>query len=172
MRRFPAGTLMTMLVLHGCGTAGGGAATPTTPPQAIRPGDDTAWLSGSVDERFARVAKHLRGLDVAMVETGYRYGELYWAGEDGNWAYAEYQLRKIQTAIANGVERRPRRAQSARMLDGAVQQVSAAIKAHDGAAFTPAFAALTNACNACHQAENVAFITVRVPTDRPPLRLP
>ena len=46
---------------------------------------------------------------------------------DRNWGYADYQLRKIETAIANGVERRQhRRGASAKMLDGAVAPLRAA----------------------------------------------
>lgn len=51
-----------------------------------------------------------------MVETGYRYQELYWAGQDQNWEYADYQIEKIKIAIENGLERRPKRAKSAEHL--------------------------------------------------------
>jgi hypothetical protein len=112
------------------------------------------------------VAAHLRGFDVAMVETQYRYGELYWAGRDRNWDYADYQLRKVETAVARGVERRPGRAASARMLEGAVGVVRQAITARDSAAFDAAFGTLTATCNACHQAERVPFIRVAPPTVR------
>jgi hypothetical protein len=134
-------------------------------PLAAPPGADT-WLRGSVDERFAQVSKHLRGFDVAMVETGYRYGELYWAGRDGNWDYALYQLGKIETAVANGVERRPKRAASARLLEEPVRAMKAVLEARDAAGFEPAFATLTATCNACHAAEQVAFIHVAAPTIR------
>ena len=42
-----------------------------------------------------------------MVETGYRYQELYWAGQDENWEYADYQLEKIKIAIENGLDADP-----------------------------------------------------------------
>jgi hypothetical protein len=164
---------LAVFIAQGCENAAGEAIRTETPPSATAASTDAAWLEGSVDERFAQVAKHLRGFDAAMVETGYRYVELYWAGTDGNWGYAEYQLGKIRTAIANGVERRPRRAQSASMLETPLQQMSAVIQARDRAAFKPAFAALTATCNACHQAEEVAFVTVRVPAHRlSPVRFP
>jgi hypothetical protein len=50
------------------------------------------WLRGDTDARFATVEKHLRGFDATMVEVGYRYVELYWAGRDANWSYADYQI--------------------------------------------------------------------------------
>jgi hypothetical protein len=97
----------------------------TAPAPASQTGD--SWIRGDIDQRFAIVAKQLRGFDAAMVETGYRYGELYWAGEDRNWEYAAYQLEKIETAIANGLERRPKRAASAARLTPALERVRASL---------------------------------------------
>jgi hypothetical protein len=128
--------------------------------------ESTSWLQGTTDERFVQVARQLRGFDVAMVETGYRYGELYWAGKDRNWGYAEYQAEKIATAIENGLERRPKRAESARMLDGPLAEVRTAAQSQDPEAFDRAFDALTMTCNACHTAERVPFVVVREPTIR------
>jgi hypothetical protein len=137
------------------------------PAASGAPPGEAAWLlSGTPDERFARVAKHLRGFDVAMAETGYRYGELYWAGQDRNWDYAKYQAEKIRTAVRNGVERRPKRAQSAQMLEGALPGVEEAITAKDPALFAERFDALTTTCNACHHAERVPFVHIRRPTMR------
>jgi hypothetical protein len=124
------------------------------------------WVRGDVDERFALVAKHLRGFDVAMVETGYRYGELYWAGQDRNWDYARYQLEKIEVAVANGIERRPQRAASAAMLAPSITRVRDAVQRGDEAGFADAFSALTQTCNACHAAEQVAFVHVGPPAQR------
>lgn len=133
-------------------------------PAADEPPD--TWLRGTVDERFALVDKHLRGFDVAMVETGYRYGELSWAARDRNWEYAAYQLQKIETAIANGIERRPKRAASARIAEEPIARVRVAIEERDGAALDTAFTGLTETCNACHAAEKVGFVHVAPPTER------
>lgn len=135
-------------------------------PASTERAESQGWLRGNVDERFALVSKHLRGFDMAMVEVGYRYTELYWAGRDRNWGYAEYQLGKIETAIANGVERRPARAASARMLEGSVSTVRSAIERQGGAAMDEALTTLTATCNACHQAERVPFVTVAPPAVR------
>lgn len=159
--------LAVLLVIGGCSRETRPSASPSPPAVAANPPEEARWLlAGATDERFIRVAAHLRGFDMAMAETGYRYGELYWAGRDRNWGYAEYQLGKIETAVARGVERRPRRAASARMLDGAVVGVRRAISGRDAAAFDAAFAVLTATCNACHQAERVPFIRVGPPSVR------
>jgi hypothetical protein len=59
------------------------AADPQASPNA-------GWLKGTADEKFLAVERHLRGLDVAMAEIGYRYGELLRAGKTRNWEYAQY----------------------------------------------------------------------------------
>jgi len=134
------------------------------PPQSQ---DDTAWLQGTVEERFHLVAKHLRGFDLAMVETGHRYAELYWAGKDTNWEYAEYQLTKIRTAVENGLERRPKRAESAQtFLTMVLPYLGEAIARRDSTMFWNRFGALTSSCNACHENEKVEFIKVAPPKVR------
>jgi hypothetical protein len=156
--------LGTLLPSRHASVLAGALAAPET---AEMPATEPDWLQGDVDARFRLVSKHLRGFDVAMLEVGHRYVELYWAGQDRNWEYAAYQLGKIETAIANGIERRPKRAASARVLNPAVEQVRTAITGADADSFARAFAMLTDRCNTCHRTEQVAFIKVA----RPELRL-
>jgi hypothetical protein len=56
--------LPVLLVAWGCSHA---SATTPGPP----------WLSGRREEQAVQLERHLRGFDVAMTETGYRYVELY-----------------------------------------------------------------------------------------------
>jgi hypothetical protein len=128
---------------------------------------ELAWLADStVDARFLKVAKHLRGLDQAMIEIGYRYEELFWAGRDRNWPFAAYQLGKIRLTLNNAVERRPRRAASAKMLDMPLRGVEQAVTAKDSGGFALAYRTLTASCNACHVAEKVEFMWVDAPSKR------
>lgn len=127
---------------------------------------ERSWLSGTVDERFATVARQLRGFDVAMMEVGYRYGELYWAGQDRNWDFAIYQIEKIRATIENAIQRRPARGQSAAVLEGALPAVEEAVRAKDPAGFATAFELLTLSCNACHRVERVPFVHVSPPSIR------
>jgi len=111
--------------------------------------------------------KHLRGLDVAMVELSYRYDELYWAGTDGNWEYAGYQAGKMRLALDNALERRPKRqASTAEIFFPALERVESAIAARDRKKFPAAFEAMTASCNACHAAEGVPTFRVAPPDDR------
>lgn len=133
-----------------------------------------SWIQGDSDERWATVARHLRGLDVAMVEIGYRYDELYWAGIDSNWEYADYQVAKVMLSLQNALERRPKRRPSAEELFlPALDEVKRAVGMRDSAAFERAFGALTAGCNSCHSAEGVASFYVEPPSvRRSPIRAP
>jgi hypothetical protein len=102
-----------------------------------------------------------------MMETRYRYVELYRAGSDGNWEAAAYQVDKIRLAIENGLERRPERAASARpFLTGPLAATGQAIGARDPELFAQRFEALTAGCNACHVMEKVPFFEVHPPERR------
>ena len=43
-----------------------------------------SWIKGTEEEKIKIIEKQFRGFDNAMVETDYRYQELYWAGHDEN----------------------------------------------------------------------------------------
>ena len=76
--------LLLALGLFGCSRDTPREVPAEAAPTAPIPEDARWLLEGSTDERFVRAAAHLRGFDVAMVETGYRYGELAWGGRDRN----------------------------------------------------------------------------------------
>ncbi|MBL7852693.1 MAG: hypothetical protein JNN04_17445 [Cyclobacteriaceae bacterium] len=131
------------------------------------PSGRDGWLKGTPHEKLDVVAKQLRGFDMTMVETGYRYQELYWAGTDGNWEYAEYQVEKIKQAIEYGLERRPKRAASAEpFLRETLPQLENLVKSKDSVGFLSGYEMLTKQCNACHKEEEVPFFTVKPPLHR------
>lgn len=154
---FPA-FLFTLLVLSGLLLTAGCRDTPPTAG---------SWLSADPETRADQLARHFRGLDLAMMETGYRYHELYWAGQDSNWTYAAYQTDKMQLALELALERRPARAASAQpYLKVALPAMRAAIEQRDHPAFFQAFELLTQSCNACHGLEQVGTFEIRQPTRR------
>lgn len=125
------------------------------------------WINGTDQEKVEIIENQFRGFDMAMLETGYRYQELYWAGQDENWEYADYQLEKIQKAVENGLERRPKRAQSAQhFLTVTLLQMKEALKKRDPVIFNENFQILTNSCVSCHTMEKVPFFAVKTPTER------
>ena len=125
------------------------------------------WLKGTADEQLRTVERQLRGLDVAMAENGYRFTELYFAGQDGNWDYAKYQAEKIDLALRLALERRPNRAKSAQpFLNADLPAVLQAIASRDRDAFERAMARLRASCMDCHVSEKVPYFTVEIPERR------
>lgn len=125
------------------------------------------WIKGTEQEKLETIENQFRGFDMAMVETGYRYQELYWAGQDQNWEYADYQLEKIEVAIKNGLERRPKRAKSAEhFLTTVLPEMKKSLEKRDSLIFNKTFQTLTINCNSCHAMERIPFFSVKIPTDR------
>lgn len=125
------------------------------------------WLTGNLEEKLETITNHLRGFDMAMVETGYRHVELYWAGKDENWGYAQYQVEKLQLAIERGLERRPARAESAtQYLEYALPAMEKVTEERDREQFLREFETFTQSCNACHHAEQVPHFNVQTPENR------
>ena len=125
------------------------------------------WIKGNEREQLNIIENQFRGFDMAMVEIGYRYQELYWAGQDENWDYADYQLQKIDKAIKQGIERRPKRAASAQhFIDYVIPEVDKAIKTKDTVVFNTNFNMMRNNCISCHTMEKVPSFIVRIPKFR------
>jgi hypothetical protein len=126
--------------------------------QQPKPSPPELWLRGTPDEKFAQIERHFRGLDQAMAEIGYRYGELLVAGKQRNWEHAQYQTEKIDLSMRLAIERRPKRAKSSQpFLNDELPGVLAAIRKRDGEQLDTALIRLHASCVECHKAENVLY---------------
>ncbi|HCY76104.1 MAG TPA: hypothetical protein DHV28_09310 [Ignavibacteriales bacterium] len=126
-----------------------------------------SWLSSDKDSAYVQIERQLRGFDMAMKEVGYRYNELYFAGIDENWGYAQYHLEKIKTAIENGLERRPKRAASAKgFLEYSIPSLTKTIQENNKEKFIKDFETFRQSCIACHINEKVEFVKVVIPKTR------
>lgn len=120
------------------------------------------WMPDDDAEKFEAIEGQMGGFSKTMRRVGYRYNELYWAGDDENWDFAAYQLDKLESEVERGTVRRPAREASARsFLDEDVPSMREAIEAGDAEAFDEQFEAFTQACQTCHAQEGVAFIQVQ-----------
>lgn len=125
------------------------------------------WLSGTEEEKFEEVANQFGGFSRTMIEVAYRYSELYWAGQDENWDYADHQLEHLIEVLEDGLKRRPARAESAQdFINHTVPEMEDLISNEDKEAFLEGFRSLTTACNACHAREGESFIVIREPEVR------
>jgi putative heme-binding domain-containing protein len=103
-----------------------------------------------------------------MAEVGYRYDELVTASKNRNWDYAQYQTEKIDHTIRLGLERRPKRANSAQpFLNEIVPPLVAAIKAKRPEQLDLAVTNLHRGCIQCHRAENVLYMSERFASIHP-----
>ncbi len=125
---------------------------------------ETRWAGENLEEIIASFENQFGGFDKTMMETGYRYNELYWAGQDGNWAYAEYQLDEMLGSLEDGFIRRPdRELSSAQFVNQAVPQLMETIQNEDREAFLQSFVRFASSCNTCHAMEEVPFVQVIIP---------
>lgn len=125
------------------------------------------WIKGNEQEKLKTIENQFRGFDKTMVEVGYRYQELYWAGQDENWEYANYQLQKINKSIKQGLQRRPKRANSAEyFLSYVIPEVNKSINAKDKGLFDKNFNLMRINCTNCHAKEKVPSFIVGIPKFR------
>jgi putative heme-binding domain-containing protein len=121
-----------------------------------------SWLRVGDGEHFAQLERQMRGFDITMMEVGYRYDELVEAVKSRNFEYAKYQTDKIGHAINLGIERRPKRANSAKpFLDAEIPKMLLAIAKENAEQLDSAIQEFHKGCIRCHRSENVLFMGSR-----------
>jgi hypothetical protein len=99
-----------------------------------------------------------------------RHIKILLGGHALNWAYAKYELHELQEAFDRVVRVWPRYKglPLGGLVDaiakGPMDELAKAIDAKDEVAFDAGYEKLTEGCNACHQAANVGWVVIKVPT--------
>ena len=99
-----------------------------------------------------------------------RHERLWRAGQQGNWDFAAYELGNLHGAFGRIGQAHPvtQNISFPEMLASVTEQpfkqLGSAIQSKDAAAFTKAYADLTDACNSCHQALNHGAVEIVVPS--------
>lgn len=128
---------------------------------------ETEWLGNTKQEIVNNIEEQFQGFSSTMREVAYRYNELYWAGMDENWEYAEYQREHIMEALEQGLVRRPEREASAQQfVSTALPEMKEVIQMASKERFLENFTLFTASCNTCHAMEEIAFMTVKIPEER------
>lgn len=126
-----------------------------------------AWIKGSDEEKLKMIESQFGGFDQVMIELVYRYQELYWAGQDENWEYVDYQLEEMQSALEKGMIRRPNRAESTnQFIERALPPIKMASQQQDIELFNKTFENLRIECRTCHITEGKPFIQPITPQQR------
>lgn len=97
------------------------------------------------------------------------HAKLWFAGQNNNWALADFEIHEIMEAVENIQKYQTERKESEKivMLNPALDSVNASITKHDAVQFKNSYVLLTNTCNNCHHAVQFDFNVVTIP-DKPP----
>lgn len=100
-----------------------------------------------------------------MILVQLRHAKLWYAAKLGNWRLAAYEAERLSATLQRATRFRP----DLPFADcNQVDLVADAIAATDEPSFDSAFRDMTDWCNSCHQAADVEFIAIRVPTRTSP----
>ena len=103
-----------------------------------------------------------------MGATQLRHFKLWYAGAEKNWPLANYELGQIKESFGDAMTYYPGLPVSdMTTLAKPAAALDAAIRKQDSEQFARAFRTLTAACNACHEAQGVGFIRIKVPNASP-----
>ena len=102
-----------------------------------------------------------------------RHAKLWFAAKQGNWALANYEVGELREGFEAVAKYYPtfNDVPLAQMIDAIrdtnFTDLDKAVAARDQTKFAAAFDGLSQACNGCHQASNLGFISIRRPTTPP-----
>lgn len=124
------------------------------------------WIKGDETEQVEIIEDHFQGFGKAMWEVSYRFKELYVAGENENWGYAEHHVHEMEEAIELGLERRPEHTEAAsQFLTVSIPEINKAIEENNKVLFDEKYEAMRQSCNACHVMRDHEYIKVKTPTE-------
>jgi len=132
--------------------------------------DDTKILQTRIDSLQKKLDDAYKpGFGEFMSSIQVHHAKLWFAGQNKNWALADFEIHEIMEAIENVQKYQTERPESEKiiMINPALDSVNAAIAKKDPVQFKSSYVLLTNTCNNCHHAVNFEFNVVTIP-DKPP----
>ncbi len=132
--------------------------------------DDNKLLQTRIDSLEKKLADTYKpGFGEFMSSIQVHHAKLWFAGQNKNWALADFEIHEIMEAVENIQKYQTERKESEKivMLNPALDSVNTAIAKKDYVQFKNSFVLLTNTCNNCHHAVQFEFNVVTIP-DKPP----
>lgn len=120
-------------------------------------------------------AVYVPGVGEIMTLNQARHIKLWYAGEAQNWPLATYEIDELEEGFAD-VSRfhsaypgapRPLSDLVRELVAMPLRQLRTAVVERAGSSFVVAYDALTDACNACHEATEHSFNVITRPTSNP-----
>jgi hypothetical protein len=128
-------------------------------------------LQNQMDSLRIRLdSANFRGLGEFMLSIQMHHAKLWFAGKNGNWDLAKFEMEEIQeslTDIQKYCTDRPE-IKVLPMIIPPLDSIKTAIASKNMNSFKSSFNLLTNACNNCHKVSKFGFNVIKVP-DTPPV---
>lgn len=121
----------------------------------------------------AEVKAYVPGTGDIMVENQMHHAKLWFAGQDGNWPLAQYELNELREGFDHVKTYHPtfKKKPTAPMIDqyvaGPLDELDKAVQGKNQAAFGTGFDDLTNGCNGCHKEFGMDMNVIQRPTSPP-----
>jgi len=132
--------------------------------------DNNKILQTRIDSLEKKLANTYKpGFGEFMSSIQVHHAKLWFAGQNKNWALADFEIHEIMEALDNikKFETERKESEQIAMLNPALDSINAAITKKDTVQFKSSYVLLTNTCNNCHHAVNFEFNVVTIP-DKPP----
>ena len=124
-------------------------------------GNDDWRKTGSNEEKLNNIVEVIPSAADIMFQMGERYRNLYWAGKQGKWEFAQYQTEEMQRLVKTLIITSPKRADTAKVfLRDAFDGYGKAIKNKDWGKFQNAFESMRQRCMACHIQNEHAYVVL------------
>jgi hypothetical protein len=128
-------------------------------------------LQSRIDSLYNKINNaYTPGLGEFMSSIQLHHAKLWFAGKNGNWELAEFELGEIQETMDDIQKFNRDRPEITELpiIKIPLDSVKMAVSEKNPAAFKKSFILLTNGCNTCHQATKHGFNVIKIP-DVPPV---
>jgi len=95
----------------------------------------------------------------------HHFDEMYRAGQNANWKYAEFEIHEMQEAFDNIATYQAQRKETAqlKMIFPALEEMKNTLKNPGAENFNKSYINILNTCNACHKQTGYDFIKITKP---------
>ena len=121
----------------------------------------------SLQQQLSRTYKS--GLGEFMLGIQLHHAKLWFAGQNQNWALADFEIHEIKESlddINEFCQDRPE-VKAIGMINAPIDSVINSVQQKNIQSFKNSFILLTNTCNSCHKSTDHGFNIVTIPTNLP-----
>ena len=131
-----------------------------------RDNDSTRLLQNRIDSLESKVTDmYIPGFGEFMSNIQAHHAKLWFAGQNQNWALAEFEVNEIKETVEDIEKYETEREESKLivMIKPVLDSIAVAVNQKDTKLFKRDYTLLTNTCNNCHHAAKFEFNVVKIP---------